>query len=88
VAGSKEAAEVVAKASMVWAWSARILTMRGESGMGAGSDMVRVRWRITTQHSVTGRQGAESESRELAVGQGRELGWAGLARLDKDRRLG
>jgi hypothetical protein len=30
----------------------------------------------------------ESESRELAVGQGQELGWAGLARLDKDRRLG
>jgi hypothetical protein len=37
---------------------------------------------------VTGRQGVESESRELAVGQGREPGWAGLARLDKDRRLG
>jgi hypothetical protein len=30
----------------------------------------------------------ESESRELAVGQGQELGWAGLARLGKDRRLG
>jgi hypothetical protein len=40
------------------------------------------------QRSVTGQQEAESESRELAVGQGRELGWAGLARLDKDRRLG
>jgi hypothetical protein len=29
-----------------------------------------------------------SESRELIVGQGYGLGWAGLARLDKDRRLG
>jgi hypothetical protein len=36
---------------------------------------------------ITGRQGVGSESRELMVGQGRELGWAGLARLEKDRRL-
>jgi hypothetical protein len=35
-----------------------------------------------------GRQGIESESRELMVGQGHEYGWAGLVRLDKDRRLG
>jgi hypothetical protein len=28
------------------------------------------------------------ESRELVVGQGFGLGWAGLARLDEDRRLG
>jgi hypothetical protein len=30
----------------------------------------------------------QSESREHVVGQGQELGWAGLARLDKNRRLG
>jgi hypothetical protein len=30
-------------------------------------------------------QGMKSESRELAVGQGQGLGWAGLVRLGKDR---
>jgi hypothetical protein len=33
-------------------------------------------------------QGMKSESRELAVGQGQGLGWAGLAGLDKGRGLG
>jgi hypothetical protein len=40
------------------------------------------------RHDVMAGQGTESESRELMVGQGHELGWAGLARLDEDRGLG
>jgi hypothetical protein len=37
--------------------------------------------------SVMAGQGMESESRELMVGQGHELGCADLAGLDRDRGL-
>jgi hypothetical protein len=63
---------------------------RGDDSVDAGSDMVAsvVENYSWMQRSVTGGQGVGSESRELAVGQGHGPGWAGLARLDEDRRLG
>jgi hypothetical protein len=63
---------------------------RGDNSVDVGLDMVvsSVENYHSMQHSVIGRQGLGSESRELIVGQGYRLGWAGLARLDEDRRLG